>query len=527
MEAAQRTNKERAMLLAAVLGLALATALAVPQQAHAILPLTAVVALGAVQAVTAILAGGLIWLMDAILFPLADVAFSWATDYISIPMVGKAILLFQVIALFAVVAIRIAIGVKDNILLSGGSREGSLGEYLFKSLASVMIVALMPMLCRMIFQFGNLVFKDVVGTTDSVTQDLHEYFRPSGSIGQFGISNDSVEWGSMATDGCLQLVVVVISGLALTILILAVGFQFLRRQIDMVVISLIAPLVSIYSATDSDSNLTRSLLVKTIGLVLTMSIQYILVRVAIGFAESFMDKMLGSAAPVVGVIQVVGSFPECCGSLMLALAALGCALSVPGIVNEYTTPTGNGSAGHFGMAIVQRKVITDAASMAAGAGKGLAAVAATGVSAGVGAVAAGGSKLAGAAQAAQADAARVKDAVGKTKDITGMGKKSGGGQETAKPASKDAGMDTGPGSMPGTGRQQAQSASRKSKAAAEEIINGASGSAGSASAPYSAGTASARENPAAGSPGSVDAAQSIMAEAKERAKGKNPNGDGR
>ena len=374
MESSTRTSemaRTTAWALAVAAVLAATLALAVPESAHAI-GLVEVFTWGVANVIGYVFANIAYGLIANFLLPIADVAFSWSEDYISIPGVGMAILLFQVIALFAVVAIRLAIGIKDNVLLSGGSREGSLGEYMFKSLASVALVALMPMMVRTVFYFGHLVFTDVLGGTESITSELDNYFGSQGLLAAM-VRSDNCEdvWSSLEFNGVQAAIVMVLTAIALVVLVVAVGYQFLRRQIEMVVISLIAPLVSIYAATENDSYMVRSLLTRSLGLALTMTIQYILVRVSIGFAESFMSAFCGEGTVVFdAAVATALNFPEVAPKFVLAIASLGCALSVPGIVNEFTTPTGNGQAGGMAMRSVQ-SIMMSTINKTGGAGQAI------------------------------------------------------------------------------------------------------------------------------------------------------------
>lgn len=549
----QAVTAERARTAACALALAGALAatlaLAAPESAQAI-GFVEVFTWGFANVLGYALANVAYGLIAFFLLPIADVAFSWSEDYISIPGVGQAILLFQVVALFSVVAIRLAIGVKDNILLGGGSREGSLGEYMFKSLASIALVALMPMMVRTVFYFGHLVFTDVLGGTESITAELNDYFGQQGVFASMVVSENNEElWRTLELNGVQAVIVMVLTALALVVLVVAVGYQFLRRQVEMVVISLIAPLVSIYSATENDSYMVKSLLTRSLGLALTMTIQYVLVRVAIGFAESFMSSFMGTdpTAAFTATFVAALNFQEVAPKFVLAVAALGCALSVPGIVSEFTTPTGNGQAGGMAMNMMRSLVVSKGGAMARSAREGAGAA----IGAGKAAAAAGTAAAVGAgpvAAGAKGAAAGIK---GAAKAVAGKGGGSqAGGAGAAKAGGAAGTASAGAGAGGASGRAQAaQRIASAAKGAQQAARGGGSaaggtggsggwnspaggaqraatgGGAGAGARPPAAGSAAARP-PAAGSQAAgAKRAQSIVADA-QRAAGSAGGGKG-
>ena len=540
----QAVTAERARAAACALALAGALAatlaLAAPESAQAI-GFVEVFTWGFANVLGYALANVAYGLIAFFLLPIADVAFSWSEDYISIPGVGQAILLFQVVALFSVVAIRLAIGVKDNILLGGGSREGSLGEYMFKSLASIALVALMPMMVRTVFYFGHLV------GTESITTELNDYFGQQGVLASMVVSENNEElWRTLELNGVQAVIVMVLTALALAVLVVAVGYQFLRRQVEMVVISLIAPLVSIYSATENDSYMVKSLLTRSLGLALTMTIQYVLVRVAIGFAESFMTSFMGSDPTAAFTATFVSAlnFQEVAPKFVLAVAALGCALSVPGIVSEFTTPTGNGQAGGMAMNMMRSLVVSKGGAMARSAREGAGAA----IGAGKAAAAAGTAAAVGAgpvAAGAKGAAAGIK---GAAKAVAGKGGGSAAGGAGAVKAGGAAGTaSAGAGAAGASGASgRAQAAQRIASAAkgAQQAARGGGSAAGGAGvsggwnspaggaqrAATGSGAGAGARPPAAGSAAaSAKRAQSIVADAQRAAgsAGGGKGGDGR
>ncbi|MBR1452914.1 MAG: alanine:cation symporter family protein, partial [Candidatus Methanomethylophilaceae archaeon] len=91
----------------------------------------------------------------------------------------------------------------------------------------------------------------------------------------------------MTGSSALNLLWVLVAMLVVTVLAIACGYQFVRRQVEMIVVSLIAPLTAVYSATEDDSNQVGDLLKQLFALVCQQWLQYVLVMVAVGFGQAW------------------------------------------------------------------------------------------------------------------------------------------------------------------------------------------------------------------------------------------------
>lgn len=273
--------------------------------------------------------------------PLTQILFDWGTDFMSIPFVNTVILGLQGVAVIAVIVIRIGIGISSGILLKGGDREQSLGEYVYKTIVSVIMVALMPMLCRLVIQFGNHLYNDIT--------------KQGGSIA------DSLSWFTLNDDFSLDYIAAVqhsstvlwliIGVLVITILCIACGYQFIRRQIEMLTVSIIGPLVSIYAATENDDNMPFELLKNLFGLVCLQWLQYLLVQIALWFGISWISN-----AVTQNMIEFC--FDGTNAQLFLfCIATFGAALTIPNLVDRYTFGNGGSHAGRAAVgAIVGRSL---------------------------------------------------------------------------------------------------------------------------------------------------------------------------
>ncbi len=277
--------------------------------------------------------------VDEVMIPLCGTMFSWSTDYLSIPYVNTVIIGLQAISVTAVIALRVAKGITSGILLNGGNREASIGEYVYTSILAVIIVAIMPLLCNLVIHFGNLIFNDVVkgGTVENSLSWM--------SLEDFNFDEDvSAGGGDALVHTMLWLSIGTILMLAL---IVAAGYQFVRRQVEMLVISLIGPLVAVYAATENDNNQVYELLRKLFGLCCLMWIQYLLIRIALEFGHSWVNyAATTSASSLDSQMLATAMFSgEGAERLLFTLAFFGAALTMPNLLDQFTTASGGSRIG--------------------------------------------------------------------------------------------------------------------------------------------------------------------------------------
>ena len=274
-------------------------------------------------------------LINDVLSPLTQVLFDWSTDYLTIPYINTVIIALQGLAIVAVIAVRIGVGISNGILLRGGNREQSLGEYLFKSVVAIIIVALMPMLCRTMIQFGSVLYGDIVGGGGTLADTL-----------KFFVMGDNFNIEMVADLHGGPVMWLIVGVLTIMILCIACGYQFIRRQVEMLTVSIIGPLVSIYAATENDSDQVWTLLKNLFGLVCMQWLQYLLVQIALAFGIAWMTASLVS-----GDVTTVFT-PESAKTFMFCLATFMAALTVPNLVDQYTFGSGGSRAGSVAVGAV-------------------------------------------------------------------------------------------------------------------------------------------------------------------------------
>lgn len=263
------------------------------------------------------------------LAPCCQVMFSWSTDFMDIPIVNNIILAVQAVAASLVIAVRITVGIREGIFADGGPRDVSLGEYVFKTIIAVIVVAAMPMICRTVIEFGNTLYNsltaDMGNALSNASQENGDGMKGVLSWFSFG---DDFTWGNFR-DGEVDWSAgmwAMVGLIAIMVLTFACGYQFVRRQVEMVTISIIGPLVSVYSATDSDSTQVWDLLKNLFGLTCVQWLQYLLVLIAIGYGQAWFTKIAFG----------VSVFSEGTQYFMACIAFFGAALTVPAIVDRYT-----------------------------------------------------------------------------------------------------------------------------------------------------------------------------------------------
>jgi hypothetical protein len=182
-------------------------------------------------------------------------------------------LYIQAVALVIVVALRIALGIKDGVFANGGDPETgeSTGSWLFKSLASIALVCMMPTLFRYVAGFSLSLGQDIAsfgaGTnfegfiSDVIVANFASALLP------FGVGAVPVLYG-------------LILGIITMYYIVVIVFQALKRQIQLVILSLIAPLVAVASGT-KDSSTVANLMKESVAIGLVSGIQLLLLGIII------------------------------------------------------------------------------------------------------------------------------------------------------------------------------------------------------------------------------------------------------
>ena len=213
-----------------------------------------------------------IWLLgvvsDTILNGLSSGLFDYAANWISIPSVGQIILWGQAISIVLVVIVRIAVAINKGILQD----EIKAPEYLFKSVGSVVLVAIMPIACNVVITAGHYMMQDIlhIASNGAALSDIPATLDSLASVG----TDQGQSLSDALSEGMIpKLLVRSILVTAAAVIALSVYLELMVRQVQMLVIGCAAPWVGVKVASESDSGQYWDLLVGLFGMCLVQVLQ--------------------------------------------------------------------------------------------------------------------------------------------------------------------------------------------------------------------------------------------------------------
>lgn len=267
-------------------------------------------------------AGGII---EFALVPMISGFFEASVNFLSIPIVSTVILWGQGISIAAVIALRVGIGIKE-MMLGSPDREFSLVEYVYKSVTAIILVALMPTLCAAVINLGSTMLADIKGgigaegVVDNLTTNDYETLLA-------GTNPVAV----------IQMLISSILLLVALIMCVIVMYQFAKRQIEMGIVALIAPWVSILAGTTNDASQYWDLLKNLFGMCVTQWVQYLLCIIGM----SWLSNLAASAGDVYSLTLI----PQTFVSMMFVLAIFGASIGVARLIDRYTFSSASSGTG--------------------------------------------------------------------------------------------------------------------------------------------------------------------------------------
>lgn len=267
-------------------------------------------------------AGGII---EFALVPMISGFFDASVNFLSIPIVSTVVLWGQGISIAAVIALRVGIGIKE-MMLGSPDREFSLVEYVYKSVTAIILVALMPTLCAAVINLGDTMLADIKGgigaeaVLDNLTTNDYESLLA-------GTNPVAV----------IQMLISSILLLVALIMCVIVMYQFAKRQIEMGIVALIAPWVSILAGTTNDSSQYWDLLKNLFGMCVTQWLQYLLCIIGM----SWLANLAASAGDVYSLTLV----PQTFVSMFFILAIFGASIGVARLIDRYTFSSASSGTG--------------------------------------------------------------------------------------------------------------------------------------------------------------------------------------
>lgn len=286
--------------------------------------------------------GGII---EFALVPMVSSFFDASVNFLSIPIVSTIVLWGQGISIAAVVALRVGVGIKE-MMLGSPDREFSLTEYIYKSVTAIILVALMPTLCAAVISLGDTMLADIKGgigaqgVLDNLTTNNYENL--------LGVTNPVA---------VIQMLISSILLLVALIMCVIVMYQFAKRQIEMGIVSLIAPWVSILAGTTNDSSQYWDLLKNLFGMCVTQWVQYVLCIIGL----SWLSNLAASAGDVYSLTLVLQTFV----SVFFVIAIFGASIGVSRLIDRYTFSSASSGTGAMLAGIAARGGASKLAGMVA------------------------------------------------------------------------------------------------------------------------------------------------------------------
>lgn len=266
--------------------------------------------------------GGII---EFALVPMVSGFFEASVNFLSIPIVSSIVLWGQGISIVAVIALRVSVGIKE-MMLGSPDREFSLTEYVYKSATAVILVALMPTLCAAVINLGDTMLSDIKGGIGA-----------EGVIDNLTTNNYESLLGATNPVAVIQMLISSILLLVALIMCAIVMYQFAKRQIEMGIVALIAPWVSILAGTTNDSSQYWDLLKNLFGMCVTQWVQYVLCIIGM----SWLANLTASATDIYGLTLV----PQTFVSMFFILAIFGASIGVARLIDRYTFSSASSGTG--------------------------------------------------------------------------------------------------------------------------------------------------------------------------------------
>ena len=262
-----------------------------------------------------IIAGGMADVMGAFIgWVTRPLRFAW----------GQAIsVYFQGIALVIAIVVIVVNGVARGYLRCGGTQDMSSGAYIFRSLWPVALIAACPSLMGALTDVISTVIADATGglATTETFRDMVTVF---------------VELSSGAT--VIGPILVAICALVITYYIVTVLFQCVKRQLQLAVYSVIAPLIAATTVADSSSGDFVTLLKEMFGIAVITVMQLSALMAAIS-APATIKQMLAEDASCVFIVPLV------------SVALFAAVKQIPTWIERYTLAPAVGGGGSVGRSV--------------------------------------------------------------------------------------------------------------------------------------------------------------------------------
>lgn len=199
----------------------------------------------------------------------------YVTNWVTIPVLGQVILWGQAISILVVIIIRVAVGLNSGILKD----EIKAPEYLFKSIAAVVLIGIMPVLCNLVCQLGQSAVNDVATwATNGMSATELNTNGTNDILNNFdALTADMDNIGGFISNIILGNIIKFV----FLMLILGIYLQLMVRQFEILIVSVIAPWAGIQVATENNSSQYLEVLTNLFGMFLTQAVQTLFLSICL------------------------------------------------------------------------------------------------------------------------------------------------------------------------------------------------------------------------------------------------------
>lgn len=235
--------------------------------------------------------------------------FRLAASPVTFPWVGQVQLFFQGLALAICLIVVIVKGLTSNIMLPGTSGERSLIAYVWRSFWPVAVIVATPALLALIL---DVVYQIVSSLTTDIDANMIELFVNASA------------WSVLA--GPIGAAVSAILFLVSLFYITTVLLQCIKRQVQLVVLSCIAPLVATVTISESNAGDFVVIIKEMLGIGVITALQILLLLSAITVpCNTTFTTDFGLLSPlvVIAVFSAIKQMPKWIERYTLAPSVAG------------------------------------------------------------------------------------------------------------------------------------------------------------------------------------------------------------
>ena len=250
----------------------------------------------------------------------------WVTKPLSFAWGQAMSVYFQGIALVIAIVVIVVNGVARGYLRNGGTQDMSSGAYIFRSLWPVALIAACPALMGAMTQIISTVISDATGGL--ATADTFS------AMVQIFVTMVADATGT----GVVGPIVIAVCALVITYYIITVLFQCVKRQLQLAVYSVIAPLIAATTVADSSAGDFITLLKEMFGIAVITDMQPA-ARMAAISAPATIQSMVANDPGSAFIVPLV------------SVALFAAVKQVPSWIERYTLAPAVGNGGSLGRSV--------------------------------------------------------------------------------------------------------------------------------------------------------------------------------